>query len=100
MTNLLASIVVSLVTNVTEVVPEVVTDQVTSCPENRHGCAVIHYKTIPSTTEKEIVTTVTKREVLTFEWRGKRSSTNDVVISESRKKLVKKDEWVEAKDGW
>lgn len=96
MTNILASIVVSLVTNVTEVVPQEVTNEETSCPENRPGCAVIHYKTIPSKTKKEIVTATIRREVLIFDWNGRRSATNDVVISETRKRLVKKDEWVEA----
>lgn len=45
--------------------------------------------------ELMVITTVVRQEVLTFEWNGVRSVTNEVIVSSTRKLLKRVESWAE-----
>lgn len=77
-TNLVASIAVSLVTNVTEQITGYEHYEPAPCPEGRIGCLVFHQRGV-NPTHKTITTNVIEITTITFDWLG----TNQTVKVES-----------------
>lgn len=105
MTNIIASVLVSVVTNVTEVMP---TKSIPApCPEetrveivggvvkgNFFGCLVDHTQEVPDpdAKTKTINTKCIEKTVLRFDWNGPREIVSERVLWESSQVL--KLEWV------
>ena len=98
MTNLIATILVTVVTNMaTDVEREIIGTQSVQCPDGMVGCLVFHaeyqYGKEIARTETTTVTEITK---LAFQWKGKQRLVEERrVLSETVKRYVKKEEWVE-----
>lgn len=94
MTNIVASVIVSLVTNMTSV-----TDEVRAPWSDSHVLGQAQPgSVIKHATWREDVTTVEEVKVLTFEWDGKpwRIESRKLVAT-TRKRFNLKQEWVEEK---
>jgi len=91
LTNLLASVVITLVTNTVETPSDFERYEPTSCPEGRIGCAVYHSRGV-NPQGKVVTTTVLERTALQFDWAGQKRE----VVQE--KELSRKEEhWLK---GW
>jgi len=98
MTNIIATIIISVVTNVsTNFTHEMFSGGPTSCPEGRVGCLVYHYKHIKGDViGKTETATVTEVKTLTFDWDGRPySAEHKRVLSAKVKTWKKKEDWVQ-----
>ena len=97
-TNLLASIVITLTTNVSERFPG--HQGFGECPDHNPGCLAIHgngWINDPDPKKKWVRTTVTKVKTLQFDFEGQRSvelSRETVSDSEVEFLLKRKDDWL------
>ena len=96
MTNLIASIVVTVVTNTAERLPQIIVP--VKCPDAKNGggfgCLVNHTETIPDPNPKEkmVVTTCRETTTLRFEWRGHREIVEERILWQTNQVL--KLDWV------
>lgn len=100
MTNLLASIIVTVVTNVTEEFPKhLVPDPIPSLGPGFNSVPAVfrgHWENDANPTQKKVTTTCKEITTLQFEWNGHREIVSERVLWESECVMELKSDWVKS----
>jgi hypothetical protein len=97
MTNLIASVVVSLVTNTSEVWPQKLVPMASPLPQGPSGAipAVFHGRWVDDKTQgtKTIVTTAKEITTLRFDWNGAREVVSERILWQSNRVVRMETVW-------